>query len=191
MGDAGIQIPKLGKAACVVNPGADFSVELKDDIPVPEPGNGEVLIKLTTTGICYSDLHYMLEDLPIGSMVNDFHVHSPGHEGIGHVVKIGAGVESTAVPPLKVGDKVGLKPVWKSCGSCELCTSEREMYCTKAQQTGLHVPGTYQQYVLGWTDHVVRIPDGVEDVVAAPIMCAGATIYRGVSITVVIEGGVC
>ncbi len=113
--------------------------------------------------------------------MRDFNVRSPGHEGIGRVVALGPGVEESAVPPLKVGDRVGLKPVWKSYSSCELCCSEMEMYCLKSLQTGLHVSGTYQQYVLGFADHVVRIPKGVSDVVAAPIMCAGATIYRGVS----------
>ena len=114
--------------------------------------------------------------------MRDFNVRSPGHEGIGRVVALGPGVAESMVTPINIGDRVGLKPVWKSCSSCELCCSEREMYCPKSLQTGMHVPGTYQQYVLGWADHVVRIPEGVSDVVAAPIMCAGATIYRGVSI---------
>lgn len=60
MGDAST-LPKTGKAACVSNAGPDFSVVVRDDVPVPEPGSGQVLLKLTTTGICYSDLHYMLE----------------------------------------------------------------------------------------------------------------------------------
>lgn len=60
MGDAS-DIPKTGKAACVSNPGSDFSVVVRDDVPVPIPGSGEVLLKMNVTGICYSDLHYMLE----------------------------------------------------------------------------------------------------------------------------------
>lgn len=60
MGDAS-NIPKTGKAACVSNPGQNFSVVTRDDVPVPEPGSGQVLLKLNVTGICYSDLHYMLE----------------------------------------------------------------------------------------------------------------------------------
>lgn len=54
-------IPKTGKAACVSNAGPDFSIVVRDDVAVPEPGSGQVLLKLTVTGICYSDLHYMLE----------------------------------------------------------------------------------------------------------------------------------
>ena len=115
----------------------------------------------------------MLEDLPTLKMYSTFGIRSPGHEGIGHIVSLGSGVAEQAVPELKVGDRVGLKPVWSSCGMCELCCDEREMYCVKSKQTGLHVPGTYQQYVLGRMEHVVRVPDAVDGGVAAPVMCAG------------------
>lgn len=176
MGDAAL--PTTGKAACVTNPGADFGVEVRNDVPVPKPGNMEVLIKLTVTGICYSDLHYMLEDLPMPKM-SDSGVVSPGHEGIGHIVAMGDNIPASI--GLKMGDRVGLKPVWSSCNSCMLCISEREMYCPASLQTGLQKPGTYQQYVLGSADHVMKIPEGVPDEVAAPIMCSGATIYRGIT----------
>lgn len=173
-----VDLPQHGKAACVVNPGPDFTVSLLDNIPIPTPSHGEVLVKLTHTGICYSDLHYMLEDLPTLRM-SEHGVRSPGHEGIGYVVATGPGVEETEA--VKVGDRVGLKPVWSSCGMCEWCCDDREMYCKKSKQTGLHVPGTYQQYVLGRMEHVIQIPEEVDGSVAAPVMCAGATIYRGVS----------
>lgn len=176
MGDAS-ELPTTGKAGCVTNPGPDFGVEVRDDIPVPKPGNMEVLLKLTVTGICYSDLHYMLEDLPMAKM-SDAGVVSPGHEGVGHIVALGDNIPASL--NLKVGDRVGLKPVWSSCNSCEMCTTDREMYCPVAKQTGLHVPGTYQQYVVGSADHVLKIPEGVSDEVAAPVMCSGGTIYRGI-----------
>jgi alcohol dehydrogenase, propanol-preferring len=63
MGDAS-ELPKVGKAACVTKFGPDFEVTVREDVPVPEPASGQVLLKLTTTGICYSDLHYMLEVRP-------------------------------------------------------------------------------------------------------------------------------
>ena len=141
-------------------------------------GNMEVLLKLTCTGICYSDLHYMLCDLPMPTMAEN-NVLSPGHEGVGSIVAMGANIPSSL--NLKLGDRVGLKPVWSSCNSCLLCTTDREMYCPASLQTGLHKPGTYQQYVVGSADHVVKIPEGVPDEVAAPIMCSGATIYRGIT----------
>lgn len=170
-------LPSTTKAACVSNPGPDFSVVLRDDIPVPKPGHNEVLIKLSVTGICYSDLHYMLEDLPMPKM-SEFNVLSPGHEGIGSIVAVGDVPDHLG---LKVGDRVGLKPVYSSCNSCLLCTTDREMYCPASLQTGLHKPGTYQQYVIGSADHVIKIPQGVPDEVAAPVMCSGATIYRGIT----------
>lgn len=141
-------------------------------------GNMEVLLKLSVTGICYSDLHYMLEDLPMAKM-SDANVLSPGHEGIGHIVALGSNIPASL--NLKLGDRVGLKPVYSSCNSCIMCTTDREMYCPASKQTGLHVPGTYQQYVIGSADHVVPIPEGVDDSVAAPIMCSGGTIYRGIT----------
>ena len=64
MADPSVALPEKGKAACVVEPGPNFTVAL-EDVDVPKPGYGEVLIKLSATGICYSDLHYMLEDLPM------------------------------------------------------------------------------------------------------------------------------
>jgi alcohol dehydrogenase, propanol-preferring len=174
MGDDTINIPASTKAACVVNPGPNFSVTL-EEVDVPTPGRGEILIRLSCTGICYSDLHYMLEDLPMVKM-RDFGIRSPGHEGVGKIVSLGEGVTD-----LSVGDRVGLKPAWDSCNQCELCCTDREMYCKKSKQTGLHVTGTYQQYVLGSADHAIKIPDGVKDEIAAPIMCSGATIYRGIT----------
>lgn len=110
--------------------------------------------------------------------MSDAGVTSPGHEGVGRIVAIGPNVPDTL--GLKVGDRAGIKPLWTSCNSCLMCTTDREMYCTAGKQTGLHVPGSYQQYVLGEASHVMKIPDGVPDDVAAPIMCSGATIYRAI-----------
>jgi alcohol dehydrogenase, propanol-preferring len=117
------------------------------------------------------------QDLPVGKM-STFGVSSPGHEGVGRVVALGPNVPETL--GLKVGDRAGIKPLWTSCNSCMMCTSDREMYCTAGKQTGLHVAGSYQQYVLGDASHVMKIPDGVPDDIAAPIMCSGATIYRAI-----------
>ena len=76
MGDAStLSIPETGKAACVVDPGPNFSITL-EDVAVPKPSYGEVLIKLSATGICYSDLHYMLEDLPMSTVPFHFSISS-------------------------------------------------------------------------------------------------------------------
>jgi propanol-preferring alcohol dehydrogenase len=99
-------------------------------------GPNELLLKLNATGICYSDLHYMMEDLGLPSM-NQFNVRSAGHEGAGVVVKVGRDVKNW-----KVGDRGGVKPVWDVCGECELCwDGMHETYCSKAVLAGLAVPG--------------------------------------------------
>ncbi|MCJ1300681.1 hypothetical protein MMC08_003478 [Hypocenomyce scalaris] len=163
---------KTCKAGCVVDPGPNFRVQV-EDVPIPEPGPDEVLLRLNATGICYSDLHYMLEDLPMPRM-SQFGVRSPGHEGAGVVVKVGSNVKTW-----KVGDRGGVKPMWDVCMECDLCRDGlHETYCPKAVSAGLMVPGTYQQYIVSPAKYTTRIPDSVDDFTAGPIMCSGSTIYR-------------
>ncbi|KAF2176491.1 alcohol dehydrogenase [Zopfia rhizophila CBS 207.26] len=169
MADA--RIPKTCKAGVVFNEGMNFKVVVKE-VPVPEPGPNEVLIKLNTTGLCGSDLHYMMNDLAMPKM-SQFGVRSPGHEGAGVVVKIGANVRN-----FKVGDRAGIKPVWDTCGACELCWGDKETYCDSVKLTGLVTPGTYQQYVVSPARYTTPIPEGVSDEVAAPVMCSASTMYR-------------
>jgi propanol-preferring alcohol dehydrogenase len=139
------------------------------------PGPDELLLRLNATGICYSDLHYMLEDLPMPTM-GQFNVRSPGHEGAGVVVRVGSNVKTW-----KVGDRGGVKPMWDVCLECDLCWDGlHETYCSKAVATGLMVAGTYQQYITSPAKYTTRIPDGVDDFTAGPIMCSGSTIYRSV-----------
>ncbi|KAH8696909.1 chaperonin 10-like protein [Phaeosphaeriaceae sp. PMI808] len=171
MADAKIyDIPKTCKAGVVINEGPDFKLEVQD-VPVPDPGPNDVLIKLNTTGICYSDIHYMLKDLPIPAM-SAFGVRSPGHEGAGVVVKIGSNVTNW-----KVGQRAGIKPAYDACFDCELCWTGKETYCNESPQIGLQFPGSYQQYLLSPARYTQRIPDGVDDFIAGPIMCSGSTIY--------------
>ncbi|KAF5008859.1 hypothetical protein FDECE_4883 [Fusarium decemcellulare] len=134
-------LPRTCKAAVVTKHGPDCKLEIQD-VPIPDPGPGEILIRLNTTGVCYSDIHYMLEDLPLPRM-KDYGVRSPGHEGAGVVVKLGALVKSW-----KLGDRAGVKPTWDVCMSCTLCWDRLECHCPEAVPTGLKVTGTYQQYIL-------------------------------------------
>jgi alcohol dehydrogenase, propanol-preferring len=160
---------------------------------VPEPGKNlnnerissyrssgpdQVLLRLNATGICYSDLHFMMNDLGFPPM-SSFGVRSPGHEGAGVVVKVGSNVKNW-----KVGDRGGVKPCWDVCLDCDLCwDGVHETYCVQGKQSGLEVPGTYQQYIVSPAKYTTRIPDGVDDFCAGPIMCSGSTIYRSVSVT--------
>ncbi|RTE72898.1 hypothetical protein BHE90_012677 [Fusarium euwallaceae] len=164
-------IPLTCKAGVVVKHGPDFKIEIQD-VPVPEPGADEILIRLNVTGVCYSDIHYMLEDLPLPRM-RDHGVRSPGHEGAGVVVKVGVLVKNW-----KPGDRAGVKPTWNTCMSCQFCWLGLECHCAEAVPTGLKVPGTYQQYILSPARYASRIPDGVDDFSAGPIMCSGSTMRR-------------
>ncbi|THY49636.1 alcohol dehydrogenase [Aureobasidium pullulans] len=109
-------IPKTCKAGVVVNPGPDFSIEVQD-IPVPEIGPEEVLIKLNVTGLCMSDVHFMMEDWGMPPM-SQFGTKCAGHEGAGVIVKVGERVKN-----LKVGQRAGLKPIQDYIVSPERYTS--------------------------------------------------------------------
>ncbi|KAL2847069.1 chaperonin 10-like protein [Aspergillus pseudodeflectus] len=160
-------------AGCVTNPGPHFEVVL-EEVPIPEPGDDELLLRLNVTGLCYSDIHYMLEDLPMPRM-SESGVRSPGHEGIGCVVKVGKNVTGWAI-----GQRAGVKPVWDICHECELCLGGLEAYCARAIHTGLKTAGTYQSYVISPARYTTRIPDEVDDYTAAPLMCAGATMFSSI-----------
>lgn len=134
----------------------------------------------------------MMGDLAAPPM-STFGVRSPGHEGAGVVVKVGANVKN-----FKLGDRAGIKPLTDTCGSCHLCWDDKETYCRKAIHTGLMTAGefvlsdepsnyprgltlrqgTYQQYLVSPARYASPIPEGVPDEIAAPIMCSASTIYR-------------
>ncbi|KAK7883359.1 hypothetical protein LTR67_011328 [Exophiala xenobiotica] len=175
MGDATPRpaIPKECLAGVVVNEGPDFHVEVRT-IPVPEPGPDEVLVKLNCTGLCMSDIHCMLNDWNVPKM-SHFGTKCAGHEGAGVIVKVG---ERTKL--LKVGQRVGHKPILDVCHMCESCKSGRETYCSQAVLTGLAADGSYKQYVTSPERYTTVIPDGVSDYVAGPIMCSASTIYTSI-----------
>lgn len=129
-----VHVPEFSKAGCVVNPGPNFRVVI-EDVPVPKPGPDELLLRLNATGLCFSDVHYMLENLPMPKM-SDFGVRSPGHEGAGVVVAMGENVKNW-----KIGDRGEVKPMWDCCMNCELCWGHHETHCEKAVDSGLKVPG--------------------------------------------------
>jgi len=140
---------------------------------MPEPGPGEVLINLTHSGVCHSDL---------GIMTNSWaqlpHPTQPGqvggHEGVGKIVKMGAGTETSSV---KVGDRVGIKWLSGICGNCPACLSGHDGQCFNQKISGYYTPGTFQQYALGPANYVTPIPESLESADAAPMLCAGVTVY--------------
>lgn len=143
-------------------------------VPVPEPGHGDLLIKVTACGVCHSDLHAVDGDwtpLPVIPLI-------PGHEVAGRVAKVGPGVTG-----FKVGDEVGVPWLYSSCGQCEFCLAGMETICKSAEATGYTKPGGYAEYLVAPAAYVGRLPEGTDHYAMAPILCAGVTTYRGLKRT--------
>ncbi|PYH93472.1 GroES-like protein [Aspergillus ellipticus CBS 707.79] len=172
--DAGVpapQVPTKQKAAIYDRPGTVSTKVVELDIP--EPGPGQVLINLTHSGVCHSDYGVMSgtwKALPLPVQPGQV----GGHEGVGRVVKLGPGTETSGV---KLGDRVGIKWISSACGTCEPCQAGAEGLCFTQQVSGYFTPGTFQQYALGPANYVTPIPDGLPSDEAAPMLCAGVTVY--------------
>jgi len=151
----------------------DFKTPLTiEQVPRPVPEATEILIKLEACGVCHSDLHVVDGDWPQFSGITKRPL-IPGHEIAGHVCEVGA-----AVRELKVGDRVGVPWVYWTCGECEFCKSGNENLCPKQRITGVMVDGGFAEFVKAPASHVVKIPDSLSFVDAAPFFCAGVTVYR-------------
>lgn len=160
--DDGVSANSAGsmRAAMVTEFGAPLQVS---DLELPTPGPGEALVELETSGVCHTDLHAAHGDWP----VKPSPPFVPGHEGYGTVVALGPGVTD-----LKVGDKVGNAWLWSACGSCEYCRTGWETLCESQQNGGYSVNGSFGSYMLVNTAYAARIPDNVDPVEVAPILCA-------------------
>ncbi len=145
-----------------------------EEVPVPEPGPGQVLVRVAASGVCHTDLHAADGDWPVKPKLPFI----PGHEGVGHVAAVGAGVAS-----LKEGDRIGVPWLHNACGECEYCLTGWETLCPNQQNTGYSVDGGFAEYVLAPAAYVGRLPDGIDFVQAAPILCAGLTTYKGLKET--------
>ena len=159
------------QAAVVRELGAPLSVEAID---IPEPGPGQVLVKLLASGVCHTDLHAAQGDWP----VKPSPPFVPGHEGVGTVVKIGEGVTSLAE-----GDVVGNAWLWSACGACEFCDTGWETLCLKQKNGGYAVDGSFGQYMLVDERFAARIPQGADPVEIAPVLCAGVTVYKALKVS--------
>lgn len=104
--------------------------------------------------------------------MQDFNVRSPGHEGAGVVVQLGAGVTNW-----KIGDRAGVRPMWDVCHNCTQCWNGEEQYCLQVIHTGMMTTGSYQQYVVTPAIYTAKIPDEVPDEAAGPIMCSASTMH--------------
>lgn len=136
-----------------------------EDPRTPEVGKQQVLIKIAACGVCRSTLHMIEGDWGKYGAPAKIPV-IPGHEIVGIIAALGESVDSW-----KVGDRVGMQPLWSSCGSCEYCLTGREHMCPSKQVTGDSVDGGYAEYVIGNANHVYPVPDNLRDSEAAPLFC--------------------
>jgi propanol-preferring alcohol dehydrogenase len=138
------------------------------ELPIPQPGPGEVLVHVRACGVCRTDLHVVTGDLP-----RHRHHLVPGHEVVGEVALLGEGAHRF-VP----GDRVGLAWLRATCGSCRWCRSGRENLCAVSRYTGWDADGGYAEYAVAPEAYAYRVPASFADVEAAPLLCAGIIGYR-------------
>jgi len=162
---------KTMKAAVVREFGKPLTIE---EVPIPTPGAGEVLVKIRATGVCHTDLHAADGDWP----VKPTKPFIPGHEGAGIIAAVGPGVKD-----LKEGDPVGVAWLHGACGSCEYCITGWETLCAAQQYGGYSVNGSFAEYAIGVAPYVARLPQRVDFAEMAPILCAGVTTYKGIKET--------
>ena len=148
--------------------------------PTPEPGPGEVLVRVLTCGVCRTDLHVTEGDLP----VHRPHV-TPGHEIVGQVVGSGVGAQRFAL-----GERIGVPWLRRTCGVCRACRTGRENLCAASTYTGWDADGGYAEYTTVPEGFAYRLPDGFDDATAAPLLCAGIIGYRALRRAEVPPGGV-
>ena len=149
------------------------------ELPVPEPGRGEILVRIEATGVCHTDLHAAKGDWPVKPKPPFI----PGHEGVGHVAALGPGVRG-----VKEGDRVGVPWLHTACGACEYCRTGWETLCRLQTNTGYSVNGTFAEYALADPAYVGHLPTKLEFGPAAPVLCAGVTVYKGLKETEVRSG---
>ena len=162
------------KAVKLIKPGPISGQPLDlQDVPVPDPGPGQLLIKVMSCGVCRSNLHMVEGDWLPGCP--SFTPITPGHEVIGEVVATGA-----ETVQFSAGDLVGVMPLWSTCGVCEFCLSGVDELCQSKEITGETVDGGYAEYMLATEAYAFAIPEGLDGVSAAPLFCPGITGYGAV-----------
>jgi D-arabinose 1-dehydrogenase-like Zn-dependent alcohol dehydrogenase len=153
------------KAAIVPSVNARWEIQ---DVPTPEPGPGLVLIKIHASGLCYTDVHQTRGELP-GPFPRIL-----GHEPVGEIVALGPGVTAR-----RIGDRVGVPWIQTTCGRCEWCLRGRPMFCPEQIGTGAQMSGGHAECMLAVADATMLLPEGMAYEQAAPIFCAGYTVWSG------------
>ena len=138
-----------------------------EQMAVPEPSHGEVLLKVRACGVCRTDLHVVDGELPQTRLPI-----VPGHEIVGEVIACGPGVALTS------GARIGVPWLGFTCGECEFCRRDQENLCDRALFTGCQLNGGYADYVVADARYCFELPQTIDDAHAAPLLCAGLIGYR-------------
>lgn len=154
------------KAAVVTSFSEALEVVERD---IPEPEAGQVLIRLEACGLCHTDIHAARGEWPVKPSLP----FVPGHEGIGIIEKLGAGVTGRTL-----GERVSIAWLGSACGECRYCVDGREALCEKQQNSGYSIDGAFAEYTVASAAYVVPVPDGISSIDAAPLSCAGVTTYK-------------
>ena len=160
-------IPKTMKAAVAEASGAPLVIR---DLPVPVPGRGQFLVKLESCGVCHSDLHLRNGD---EGLPGEMYPLVFGHEGIGRIVAMGEGTETA----LSLGDRVGLPWLYDTCLDCSPCLTGAETFCTHQHARGIHYHGAFAEYAILESRFACTIPDAIDPIQGAPLLCAGLTAW--------------
>jgi alcohol dehydrogenase, propanol-preferring len=153
----------------------DFSEPLRiEEVPKPEPGPGEIVVKIEASGLCHTDIHAAHGDWPVKPKLPLI----PGHEGVGIVESVGSGVTE-----VNEGERVAIPWLGYACGACEYCASGWETLCEHQLNTGYFIDGSYAEYAKAFAKYVGRVPEGVSPLEAAPLTCAGVTTYKAVKVS--------
>lgn len=142
------------------------------DTEVPTPGPGEILLKLEACGVCHTDVHIRDGDEQVPEETLPLTL---GHEGIGTVEALGPGVDQ-----FNVGERVGAPWLHDTCLRCRDCLTGNETICADQRAHGMQVDGAFAEYIIVRADFAVPIPDGLDPVRSAPLLCAGVTAYGAV-----------
>jgi len=153
----------------------DFTQPLEiTQVPDPEPGPGEVLVRVEATGLCHTDIHAARGEWPIKPSPPFI----PGHEGVGIIEALGAGVTERSI-----GERVAVPWLGSACGTCDHCVSGWESLCERQVNTGYGRDGGFAEYLVAQAAFAQLVPAGIDPVDAAPLTCAGVTTYKAVKVS--------
>ena len=169
-------MPTTGRGVFVRNFKQPLHLE---EVAFSDPRPGEILVQMRASGVCHTDLHAVDGDWPIKPALPFI----PGHEGVGIALKVGSEVRD-----VKEGDRVGLPWLRAACGQCEWCITGWEALCPKAIYGGYTANGSFADHALAPAAYVARIPERLSDVDAAPILCAGVTMWKALKETETASG---